>query len=423
MKQDVIFDPLLTVRETLRFYLLLRRNREEVDGLDSMLEEVKMASLADSCVSNLSGGERKRMMLVYMLLDRQSPLLFLDEPFSGLDDENIELVFELLERCKARRCIVVTIHHLPGHLRSRLDETWNISNGIVNYYSIVDGGGQEEKDKDFEVAIITMSLLHQAWILATRQRLICCRHFLSTTVRLLVPVCIGIMQGFMIGFLSTRLNAWIEKGTLLLLFQYMFNYSIMLFTMSSLPLISLGDHIQKRSIVLHEASQRLFSYNAYLLQAIVSDQMFMALTAMLLCALSFTPSPIFLVFCAVMLLEILTINLYLWLMVYGLNMSYDVSQLILAAYLSLSFLLNTPSLNPHLVFLRRVSMSRAHTEMMMNALLTYHPSPSVHQMSTMLGIQLPVTTWPIHLIMMAVPICLLIILCCRYKTAGYKTHS
>jgi energy-coupling factor transporter ATP-binding protein EcfA2 len=420
MKQDVILEPCLTVRETLRFYLLLR-NPVEVEGLDPMLEEMKIEHLADCRIHGLSGGERKRIMLVYMLLDRQSPLLFLDEPFSGLDDENIELVFDLLERCKAGRCIVAAIHHLPGHLMARLDEKWTVSNGTLNYDSLMDG---EKGDKDFEATTMNVSLMHQAWILGTKSRLVCQRHPLSTLIRLFVPMCVGAIQGFMIGFLRTRLNAWLEKGALLPLFQYMFNYSIMLFTMSSLPLISLGEHIQKRSTVLHEASQRIFSYQAYLLQAIVSDQILMACTAMLLCSISFTPSPVFFVFFAAMLLEILTTNLYVWLMVYGLNMSYDVSQLILAAYLSLSFLLNTPSLNPRLVFLRRASMSRAHTEMMMNALLAYHPSPSIQQMGTMLGMQLPSTTWPINLIMMAVPICLLVILCCRYKNGWlYKTHS
>ena len=72
------------------------------------LEAVGLASEAQHKVSTLSGGMKRRVALVRAIL-AQKEILFLDEPFKGLDDETLEKVQNyLLENTKGLTTIMVT---------------------------------------------------------------------------------------------------------------------------------------------------------------------------------------------------------------------------------------------------------------------------------------------------------------------------
>lgn len=77
---------------------------EFVDGLPEGLDTVLGASGA-----GLSGGQRRRLALARTLL-RRSPILIVDEPFAGLDRENVGRVLDTLRK-EAHRAIVVVIAH------------------------------------------------------------------------------------------------------------------------------------------------------------------------------------------------------------------------------------------------------------------------------------------------------------------------
>jgi len=59
----------------------------------------------------LSGGQRQRIAIARAAL-RQAPLLILDEPTTGLDDENEQAIFEALERLSRGRTTFVVAHDL-----------------------------------------------------------------------------------------------------------------------------------------------------------------------------------------------------------------------------------------------------------------------------------------------------------------------
>lgn len=125
MKQDILLPPELTVYETLWFYTRLRCP-EECSSIGLVLEKMNISSLADTKVQSLSGGEKKRVMLAYHLLDERSHFFLLDEPFSGIDPINTELIFFLMrEKTIHRPCtIVMTIHQIHPLIQQQLDETW-----------------------------------------------------------------------------------------------------------------------------------------------------------------------------------------------------------------------------------------------------------------------------------------------------------
>jgi subfamily B ATP-binding cassette protein MsbA len=60
---------------------------------------------------NLSGGQRQRIAIARAII-RNSPILILDEPSSGLDAASEQLVFEALDRLMKHKTSVVIAHRL-----------------------------------------------------------------------------------------------------------------------------------------------------------------------------------------------------------------------------------------------------------------------------------------------------------------------
>ncbi|WP_407045721.1 ABC transporter ATP-binding protein [Haloarcula laminariae] len=86
MAQETSIDPELTARENLRFacdaYGVPRSER--ADRIDELLDLVDLADVADKRADDFSGGMKKRLDAATALVHRP-PLVFLDEPTTGLD--------------------------------------------------------------------------------------------------------------------------------------------------------------------------------------------------------------------------------------------------------------------------------------------------------------------------------------------------
>ncbi|RTR07191.1 ATP-binding cassette domain-containing protein [Halomonas nitroreducens] len=74
------------------------------------LAEVGLEGLQDRLPGELSGGQRQRVALLRALL-RGSPLLLLDEPFTGLDDITRQGLWALVRRQKAEGVAVLLVSH------------------------------------------------------------------------------------------------------------------------------------------------------------------------------------------------------------------------------------------------------------------------------------------------------------------------
>jgi ABC-type multidrug transport system ATPase subunit/CRP-like cAMP-binding protein len=112
--QHDIVHPELTVRESLTSAGRLRLNGVSPEDLErrigASLAAVRMEHRADTMVSALSGGQRKRACVAAELLSDPG-ILFLDEPTSGLDpglDE--QLMFQMRELADEGRTVVLTTH-------------------------------------------------------------------------------------------------------------------------------------------------------------------------------------------------------------------------------------------------------------------------------------------------------------------------
>jgi ABC-2 type transport system ATP-binding protein len=110
--QELVFDPFLTVRETLRFqsgYFGLTRNDA---WLDELLFKLGLADKADVNMRALSGGMKRRVMVAQALVHRP-PVIVLDEPTAGVDVELRQSLWSFVQELnRAGHTIVLTTHYL-----------------------------------------------------------------------------------------------------------------------------------------------------------------------------------------------------------------------------------------------------------------------------------------------------------------------
>lgn len=85
------------------------------ERLQQALSTLKLTGLDDRVVYSLSGGQRKKLQLLLMLMTGHSVLL-LDEPFAGLDTDSRLAVQQLIKNCQAVRpqTIILISHQLTG---------------------------------------------------------------------------------------------------------------------------------------------------------------------------------------------------------------------------------------------------------------------------------------------------------------------
>jgi heme exporter protein A len=99
----------LTVLENLKFALALSQPGHY--SIDQALQKVQLAGYDDNLVQTLSAGQKRRLSLARLLIT-QNLLWILDEPFTSLDKQGIELIETLMdEHVKNGGMVILTSHH------------------------------------------------------------------------------------------------------------------------------------------------------------------------------------------------------------------------------------------------------------------------------------------------------------------------
>lgn len=89
-----------------------RASRDDRDAVESALERVGLTGLSSRRISDLSGGQRRRILLARCLA-QEADLLLLDEPFNGMDAGSEEVYLDVLRELAAQgRTALVSTHHL-----------------------------------------------------------------------------------------------------------------------------------------------------------------------------------------------------------------------------------------------------------------------------------------------------------------------
>jgi len=85
------------------------------------LEKLIPAEETDKPVSELSGGTKRRVAAMRALLFTGN-ILFMDEPFAGLDEENRHNVQRVIEELRGQRVCVIASHLIPEGAKAEFIE-------------------------------------------------------------------------------------------------------------------------------------------------------------------------------------------------------------------------------------------------------------------------------------------------------------
>jgi ABC-type multidrug transport system ATPase subunit/pSer/pThr/pTyr-binding forkhead associated (FHA) protein len=124
--QDDIIHRELTCYTTLYYVARLRLSRDvPAEDLDRIINEVLevtgLADRRDTKISQLSGGQRKRVSIAVELITKPS-VIFLDEPTSGLDPATEERIMKLFRQiAESGRTVILTTHAMENvHLFDKI---------------------------------------------------------------------------------------------------------------------------------------------------------------------------------------------------------------------------------------------------------------------------------------------------------------
>ena len=104
-------------------------NRQDSIAIEATLEAVGARELAARPLSEMSGGERQRLLLAQALIG-QPKLLLLDEPLISLDARHQEVAIDVIRQvCRERKITVLFSAHELNQLLGTLDRVLYLGNG------------------------------------------------------------------------------------------------------------------------------------------------------------------------------------------------------------------------------------------------------------------------------------------------------
>tara|TARA_B100000925_G_scaffold174317_2_gene131336 strand:+ start:5475 stop:7760 length:2286 start_codon:yes stop_codon:yes gene_type:complete len=144
--QDDIIHQELTVSQCLFFTAKLRLENfsdDEVEQkINQVLSDLKILDRKNHLISNLSGGQRKRVSIAVELMT--SPLiLFLDEPTSPLDPQTVDDFLAIMKNLSNNGTTIIMVTHKPEDLDYMDDVIFMAEGGHIVFY------GDSKKYKEY----------------------------------------------------------------------------------------------------------------------------------------------------------------------------------------------------------------------------------------------------------------------------------
>ncbi len=94
------------------------------------LKMVEMDGLADRQISELSGGQQQRIFLARAFV-QDAPILFMDEPFAGVDATTEKAIVTLLQQLRSRGKTLLVVHHDLTTVRDYFDQVTLLNRRVI----------------------------------------------------------------------------------------------------------------------------------------------------------------------------------------------------------------------------------------------------------------------------------------------------
>ncbi|MFT4198210.1 MAG: LPS export ABC transporter ATP-binding protein [Pseudoxanthomonas sp.] len=123
----------LTVADNIRLVLELREDLDHAAAekeLESLLDELQVAHVAEQLGASLSGGERRRVEIARALAARPR-LMLLDEPFAGVDPISVGEIQRIITHLKDRGIGVLITDHNVRETLGICDRAYILAEGSV----------------------------------------------------------------------------------------------------------------------------------------------------------------------------------------------------------------------------------------------------------------------------------------------------
>lgn len=131
--------PKLTVEEQLLFFAELRgKSRKEIaPQIEGWLEKFQVKGKKTDKVQTLSKGNQQKVQLIATLI-HQPKLVILDEPFSGLDPVNAQIMKNaIIELRQSNACVIFSSHNMDN-VEQICDQLIMLKNGQTVLHGKVD---------------------------------------------------------------------------------------------------------------------------------------------------------------------------------------------------------------------------------------------------------------------------------------------
>ncbi|WP_405507708.1 ABC transporter ATP-binding protein [Streptomyces purpurascens] len=128
MLQESGFSPDLTVKESVRMIGTLSRRRDRVERV---LDIVDLTHKASTKVSQLSGGEKRRLDFATAVYGNPE-LIFLDEPTTGLDIQSRDALWDAVDKLREDGSTIVLTTHYLEEAQARADRVGLMHKGAFH---------------------------------------------------------------------------------------------------------------------------------------------------------------------------------------------------------------------------------------------------------------------------------------------------
>lgn len=140
----------ITVRENIIHHGLMENlsRREINDRMAELVELMGLEEHMDKLVEKLSGGWKKRVSIVCSII-HEPPILFMDEPTTGLDTQSRNALWELIRKLNGRGTTIFLTTHYISEAESLCDRIAIIHKGKI----IAEGTNDELRERVGKVAV------------------------------------------------------------------------------------------------------------------------------------------------------------------------------------------------------------------------------------------------------------------------------
>ncbi len=142
--------------------LFRRTTKEDREAADASLELVKMFDLRDRLIGELSGGQRRRVLLARAMAHNPE-LLLLDEPMAGLDATTQHQLLDLLDELRSKGATVVLSTHDLSCVSSRCDKAACLNRRLIAFGKPSDVLNEQVLGDTFGTHLLMVHLDGQAY--------------------------------------------------------------------------------------------------------------------------------------------------------------------------------------------------------------------------------------------------------------------